>query len=294
MTEPIAFQLSDSRYPDRLRMLTNPPPSLWLKGRWDDTKVSVGIVGARACTKESELLAKSLAKDLAQLDIAVVSGGAMGIDTAAHEGALEGGGRTCAVLGTGIDVIYPLRNKNLFERIVSKDGCLLSCFSPKAPFEKWHFPARNHLIAALCDVVVLIQAPLLSGSRYTATAAKRLGKPVVVFAGQPEVFDLLSQGALSVCKSADVIRIVAQQTQRTDLLQYETDKPPVETNPASDLCLSTEAKIMLQHITKSPSDMGELSAQTNISVATAASALIELELSGLCMRLPGQRYVALW
>ena len=132
----------------------------------------------------------------------MVSGGALGVDGAAHEGALDGGGRTIVVLGTGIDVLYPVRHASLFARVLEHRGALISQFPVGSEPSTWSFPKRNRLIAALCDTCVVVAAGAGSGSLYTASDARELGRRVIVLVGTAGC-DLLAREGAEVARSTE-------------------------------------------------------------------------------------------
>ncbi len=169
------------------------PPELRTRGHWPPPPgPRVAIVGSRRPSPYGEAVAERLASDLALTGAVVVSGLALGIDAAAHEGALRAGGCTVAVLGTGVDVIYPRANSGLAERILASGGALVSRFADGTPPRRPHFPLRNGVIAALSDVVVVVEAAAGSGALITAEAALALGKDVMAVPGS--VFSPLSVG----------------------------------------------------------------------------------------------------
>lgn len=165
------------------------------------------LVGSRAASRAAESLAERLGQAAAEAGALVVSGGALGVDAAAHRGALRcrHDRATCAVLGTGVDIAYPRRHAGLFREIAAT-GCLLSMFPPGTQAKSWHFPRRNHLMAALADAVVVIEAQADSGSLITALAARRLGRRVLAFRGSPGTDRLLSSGAQLVRSIEEVLR----------------------------------------------------------------------------------------
>ena len=188
---------SDPEYPDSLRRLAAPPAALYMQGRFADMAGSphVAIVGSRKVTELGYRSACELARQLAEAGVCVVSGGAQGVDTAAHTGAAEGGGNTIMVLGCGLD--YPYNAKNAGLRLMIKNrGALMSEYPPGSPPLGWHFPHRNRLIAALSHAVVVGQAGLQSGALITAGLALEQGLPVYVL-DQPESMPL-SAGSLQV------------------------------------------------------------------------------------------------
>ncbi|MGE5179335.1 MAG: DNA-processing protein DprA, partial [Bacteroidota bacterium] len=164
-------------YPARLRDLANPPDPLFVRGAWDHEGPVVAIVGARSALGDGLEMARRLAADLAREGAAVVSGLARGIDAAAHEGALEAGGRTGAVIGTPLDLVYPPAHRELQGRVARSLG-LMSELPPGAHPTRSTFVSRNRMLAAIADLVVLVQGDLESGALRTVEAAERLGRPV--------------------------------------------------------------------------------------------------------------------
>ncbi len=300
MTLIVPLHPNHFSYPRKLQSLLK-PPNLWMKGRWDDTSLCVAIVGARAATRSNQQWAYRLAATLSQANICVLSGGAFGIDTAAHEGALSTNGRTCAVLGTSLERPYPIKNKHLFQAILTSNGCLMSQFSARSRVRKGNFPARNSLIAALSDAVVLIQSPSTSGSRYTSNAAQKFGVPIVTIDGHDDTQDLVSSGAFVINKPEQLLSLLD-----TELKKFSTEKKfsvpssecienHKETSESQSYgildSLSSQEKTLLQVLDDIPKDLGYLCIRTGFSVSECASLLIPLELEGWCHRMPGERYV---
>lgn len=176
--------VGDSAYPAGLTDLVDPPVVVFSRGRDLRTSPasSVAIVGARAASPTGRDIAAGLARDVAAAGVAIISGAARGIDAAAHEGALDGRGRTLAVLGSGIDVAYPPGSRSLLARI-ARSGTLVSEYPPGVPAEPFRFPARNRLIAALGRGVVIVEGELGSGSMITAEHALDLGREVMAVPG---------------------------------------------------------------------------------------------------------------
>jgi len=177
------IHLGDSLYPQLLSQICDPPPCLWTRGdRSALASIAVAVIGARAASHEGLIAAGEIACDLARAGIVVVSGMARGIDSAAHAGALDGGGKTIAVLGTGIDRVYPAENDLLAERIAA-NGLLLTEFPPGTHPEDWHFPRRNRIISGLSKAVVVVEAKEKSGSLITARLAADQGRDVMAVPG---------------------------------------------------------------------------------------------------------------
>ena len=179
--EPVGW--CDSRYPRQLLTLDDRPPVVWLKGDAGAlARPSVAIVGSRAASPYAVAVAERLASELSACGIVVVSGCARGVDAAAHRGALDGAGATIAVLGSGVDVIYPVEHRELAGSIV-RAGALMSEFPPGAPPLRHHFPRRNRLISGLARGVVVVEAGARSGSLITARCAAEQGREVMAVPG---------------------------------------------------------------------------------------------------------------
>jgi len=207
----------------------------------------------------------------------VVSGGAVGIDAAAHVGALDAGGQTVVVLGTGLDAPYPSRHRPLFERIVAGGGALVSSFQPGVPLRRWHFPRRNRVLAGLADAVVIVEASPSSGSLYTAQAAREYGRVLCACPGTAGTEALLSQGVALVESAADVFAALAGRPRRV-----EPDAPLVGSDEALALAALDYAR---------PRDAGSVAVLAGVAQNRAARALCALELEGLALSVPGGRYV---
>ncbi len=183
-TAPRLVNASSDEFPVQLRDVTGMPSALWLRGRIDaGDALAVALVGARRATAYGLEQAERLAGDLARRGVTIVSGLARGIDTAAHRGALRAGGRTIAVLGTGVDVIYPPENRHLAGEIMER-GALVSEFAPGTRGLPYHFPQRNRVIAGLSLVVVVVEAAEKSGALITAGWAADLGREVMAVPGR--------------------------------------------------------------------------------------------------------------
>lgn len=170
----------DARYPRNLLAIFNKPPMVFVRGTWDELRdgVAVAVVGTRKPTPDGMKRAQLASRKLARAGITVLSGLAAGIDTAAHTAALDAGGRTAAVLGTGIDVIYPAENRDLAARIVESGGALLSQFFPDQPPTRWSFPARNVVMSGLSVATLVIEAGETSGAKNQARNALEHGRAV--------------------------------------------------------------------------------------------------------------------
>jgi DNA processing protein len=267
-------------YPDRLLELGRPPAELWVAG---DVPAAgqpiVAIVGARAASAASCRRAGALAAALGRQGVAIVSGGAFGIDAAAHQGALEAGAATFAVLGCGVDVVYPDRHVQLFAAI-SAQGGLLSEYPPGFTARAGQFPARNRIIAALADLVIVIEAGWRSGALSTVAEARRLRRPVMATAGSPGTDRLLgrrSGGAL-----------VHEEAGADSVRALLAGRPA----PARQLDLPVTASFaaVLAQLAGAPDSAEGLALKLRLSQAEVMTQLGLAEIEGWIRRAPGGIY----
>ena len=263
-------------YPEAVLHLADPPVCLFVRGRrlipWP---VAVTIVGARRCTPYGREVAEALGEGLASAGIAVVSGAALGIDAAAHRGALRAGGPTAAVLGSGIDVAYPASNEGLLGSIAAS-GVVLSEYPPGVRARQHHFPARNRICAALGRAVVVVVGALGSGSLITVDHAEPLGREVLAVPGpvtgpMSEVpNDLIREGAKLVRDADDVLEAigVGERTAET------SGNVSVDHLPAKE-------RSVLERLSATPAPLDAVAAVTGLSSSEALTLLSGLELRGL-------------
>lgn len=202
-------------YPPLLREIPDPPLQIYLKGEIPDyQKKAVAIVGTRKATGYGLKAARELARDLAGQDVIIVSGLALGIDAEAHKGALDANGKTLAVLGSGINQIYPATNQSLAKKIIEQGGALISEFEPDRPPEKWTFPQRNRIVAGLCQMTIVVEAPERSGALITAYLALEYNREVGAIPGEITSVnsrgtnELIKKGAALVRNADDVLEIL--------------------------------------------------------------------------------------
>jgi len=274
------LDLADPAFPARLREARDRsgslPDHLEVRGEVPEREVAIAIVGARAALVEDLALAHRLARAVAELGGVVVSGGAIGVDSAAHHGALEAGGPTVVVLGTGVDVDYPVRNAALFAE-VARTGAVVSSFPRGSLPRPGHFVRRNATIAALVDAVVVIGARAASGSMHTAVAAHRLGRVVAAAPGSSGGDRLLAAGAVVVASVDDLRALIAG-----------TPRRPTAAAPDA----GTDAARVLDALSRGePRDPEAVAARTGLPIRAAIRALTDLELRGLAVLAPGQTYL---
>lgn len=176
--------IENNNYPEKLKNIYNPPKGLYVKG---DIKLlnkpSVAIIGSRNCSKYGEIVAKEFANELARMKITIISGMARGIDTFAHIGSIIGNGKTIAVLGSGLNKIYPKENEKLYYKILEKGGLIVSEYEPNEEPLPEHFPARNRIISGLCDKLIVVEAGKRSGTSITVNFALEQGKEIYAVPG---------------------------------------------------------------------------------------------------------------
>lgn len=207
----------DRAYPPMLKEIFDPPPVLFVRGKLKPYQYGVAVVGSRQATAYGRTAAERLSAELAQCGVAVISGLARGIDTAAHRGALNVQGYTVAVLGCGVDVVYPRENKKIMDEIM-EDGVVVSEFPLGTSPEPWHFPSRNRIISGLAHVIVVVEAAEKSGSLITVDLALDLGKEVMAVPGSiysktsRGTLKLLKQGAKMVTEVEDILEEIGAES----------------------------------------------------------------------------------
>jgi DNA processing protein len=283
--------LTDPLYPSLLAHIPDPPPFLYYRGRpsREDAR-SLAMVGSRLCSPYGVKITERLAWSLAKYPLTVVSGLARGIDSAAHRGALLAQGRTVAVLGSGLDVIYPSENKELFEEIV-ETGLVCSEYPPGTLPEKQHFPARNRIISGLALGTVIVEASQHSGSLITARLALEQGREVFAVPGSVESFKssgthrLIKQGAKLVEHAGDILEEFPFLSPEGSLTSKEAvDRPP---EPA----LPEEQKKVWKALSHDPLHVDHISRETRVAAGPLLSLLLEMELKGVVKQLPGKLFV---
>lgn len=269
--------IDDPGYPSRLRALPDAPERLWVRGEVAEAGSVVAIVGARAARHDDVQRAREIARDVAADGTLIVSGGALGVDAAGHRGALDASGTTVAVLGCGLDVIYPEQHRDLFDSIVRAGGSVVSQFEPTAPPLPWHFVHRNRTIAAMADAVLVIAASRRSGSLHTARAARALGRLVAAVPGTAGCEALIASGAAPVRDAEELVRALDGR------LVVEPVVLPDAESPAG--------RVLRALYPDRGRDADEIAVVTDLDVREVNRALTCLELDGLAILLPGRNYL---
>jgi DNA processing protein len=274
--------LGDPDYPPQLLATADPPLLLWLQGRRELLATpSLAVVGSRNPTAQGGDNARAFAEALARAGYTIVSGLALGVDAAAHEGAIDAGGATIAIVGTGLDQVYPRRNAGLAARLLAAGGLILSEYSLGTPVLPANFPRRNRLIAGLSQGCLVVEAAVQSGSLITARLAVEAGREVFAIPGSihsPQArgcHALIRQGAKLVESAQDVLEELSGVTPAT--------APEITETPH-------EQQALLDAMGFDPVSLDALMARSGWAAAELSAALLELELDGEVARLAGQLF----
>lgn len=280
--------LEDDDYPPLLRVVGQAPYVLFYRGRPQVLQqLCLAIVGSRKASVYGKKVARELARELGAAQVVVVSGLARGIDSEAHQGALDGRGSTVAVLGSGIDVVYPPENRKLYD-MIQEQGAIVSEFPPGTHPEASNFPRRNRIISGLCRGVVVVEARQKSGALITADFALEQGRDVFAVPGPVSsensrgTNNLIKQGANLVSSVEDILE------------EYMLSLPGscVQVQPEL-LMLDIYEEEILKYISYEATHINEIVTVSKINIGLASTLLLKLELYGLIKCLPGNYYVRL-
>lgn len=274
--------LADADYPPALLQVHQPPPMLYLLGQREHLQSPMlAMVGSRKASKQGLLNAESFGQQLAQAGWTIVSGLAHGIDAAAHQGALQAGCPTIAVIGTGADRVYPAQNRALAHRI-AEHGLIMSEFALGSPPQAWHFPQRNRIISGLSRGCLVVEADLQSGSLITARLAMEQGREVFAIPGS--IHNNLSKGCHRLIKDG------AQLVDSIDDILHALPLASPTPSPSAPQASAPAEPDFLQWLDDSPRHPEELSARAGLTPEQGYAILLELELAGWVASLPGGLY----
>lgn len=322
---------ADRQYPSRLRNIYDPPMVLYFTGilpQWENMPL-IGVVGTRKATTYGLTTAKRFGNQICACGALVVSGGAAGIDTMALEGALEAGGPVVGVLGSGVDVVYPVSNRRLFGQITA-NGCLISEYPPEEQALGWHFPQRNRIITGICNGLLVVEAPEKSGALNSARHALEQGRDVFVVPGNVDVEACSGSNALledaipalsgwhvvreyeaqypgKVCrrelpKAAEYTQAKVAQQQahpaKTASQKEAADKKPIDKEEKSTYsvvnnrvsALTEQEQLVFAQIGAESVTVDDLVGRTELPPATVKSVLTKLTIKGVVRNLPGGRF----
>jgi len=284
---------NDEQYPELLRQIYDPPLVLYVKGELTaKDKNAVAMVGSRQTTHYGIEVARKLAYQLGYIGVTVVSGGARGIDTACHQGALMAKGRTVAVLGTGINIVFPSENAELFERIAA-NGAIITQFPFNRTADKQTFPIRNRIVAGMSLGAVVVEANLTSGALITANFATEYGRQVFAVPGRIDsprskgCHELIKKGA-KLCESAEDI------VSEFEYLFPATNRPPApnETGSLPALTLSENEQKIIDCLSPGQElTIDEVIRNSGLPASAVSATLLGLEMKRIIKQLPGKCFV---
>lgn len=274
----------DSNYPKNLINIQNPPILLYYIGELlPQDECSISVVGSRNCTEYGILATEKIVTDLAKNNITIISGMAKGIDTAAHLTSLNNNCRTIAVLGCGVNVIYPKYNEHLYHKII-KNGAVISEFLPNTKPYSWNFPTRNRIISGISMGTLVVEADIKSGTMTTANWASDQGKNVYSVPGN--IFSIQSKGTNKlISEGAKIV------TSSTDILEDLHDIIKIELTSFVEPMLSHDEKVVFDIINSSPISIYEISFKSCLPIAKLNSIITILELNGYIKKLAGDNFI---
>lgn len=290
---PCFWTPADAEYPRLLLEISDPPPLLYYRGQVDfqeneGIKSAIAIVGTRSPSEYGRRWTRKISTALVQAGFTVVSGLAEGVDTEAHQACLSAGGRTVAVLGTGVNVVYPWSNRNLTKDVL-KQGLLLSEHPAGTPPDRSNFPKRNRIIAGLCRATLVLEAPSKSGALITARLANEYNRDVYALPGSLDnprslgCLKLLNQGAHVILGVNHLLEMLSGMP-RLDIVQsvLPLTEPPID--------LAPDLQKVLQVVSSEPISFDLIVEQVSLATGEVLGALAQLELLGLVAQLPGMQY----
>lgn len=290
----------DAQYPPLLRQIAHPPHLLYVYGETDLTdRFPVAVVGTRRASAYGLTHTREIAAELAQTGVCVVSGLALGIDAAAHTGALDGGGRTVAVLGIALDKPYPQENEPLMRRILESGGSVVSEYAPGTPPSRYSFLQRNRIIAGMCLGTLVTEGPRRSGALNTATRTLENGREVFALPGNvdspgaqlPNM--LISEGARLVTGAADILSALVIEPKDAPKAAQAAVAPmeaPAEKKPHIPGGLDETQRAICAALLAGAADFDALCAVSGLESDELGALLIEMEMDGLVTPLAGTRY----
>jgi DNA processing protein len=282
--------LSDTDYPPLLLQIPDPPPFLYVFGRLNGSFKNIAVVGSRNATDYGISTTRRLCKDLALLKMTIVSGMAIGIDSAAHQGALMGNGNTIAVLGSGLEFVYPAENRKLFH-VIAENGAVISEFPLLTEPEPHNFPIRNRIISGISLGTVVVEATKRSGSLITARLSAEQNREVFAIPGSIHSFKstgthaLIKQGAKLVEHAQDIM----------EELSYIIEAPHEKDKTGNEIMerisqLSSEESLVFEVIDAYPVHIDDLARKLSMEPGKLSSVLLQLELKGIVYQSPGKLF----
>lgn len=274
--------IEDSRYPEPLRKIKNPPKQLYTEGNIELLKTNIiSIIGSRSCSENGKKLTTKFAKDLVYQGLTIASGMAVGIDTIAHQTTLTQNGKTIAILGNGLENIFPKENTQLYRQIIQKNGLIITEYPPKEKAKSQNFLARNRIVSGIALGILVVEATYRSGTSVTAKLASKQDKKI--FALPHEINDkhgvgtnrLIQNGAQIVTKVEDIMK-------EFPFLPYKEPEKEQKIQPQKQrkICDNSKYNEIYQFITQEPISLNEIYRKSNQTVGKINNILLMLELEG--------------
>lgn len=297
-------------YPEMLRHLSYPPILLYCRGKFINLneRLCISVVGTRRITDYGKNCTRNISKELAENGVVIVSGMASGVDSAAHYAAIEAGMPTVAVIGTGVNLVYPKTNAHLMKEII-KTGMVISEYPLNTEADKFHFPERNRIISALSVATLVIEADIRSGSLITANLSNELGRDVYAVPGS--IYSVYSKGTNSLIRDGAYLTTCAEdllsnyRLKYSDLLIKGINHKDEHNNNEENIIINEEKNIDIEELIKNTSDIeekiltllendsysiDEIHQKTDIPVSTLNQKLLLMEISDKIIKLPGNNY----
>ena len=287
----------DDLYPENLKNISDPPVLIYAKGRFPDLKniPVVGIVGSRRPSNYGMKMAEKIAEDLGNRGFVVISGMARGIDTGAHRGAVKAEALTIAVLGCGVDVLYPPEN-GVIKDLIEQNGAVISEFAPGTSPMPTHFPVRNRIVSGISNAILVVEGKASSGSTITANLAKDQGREVFCLPGNVDnplssaSHKLIRDGARLVTSADDIIADLGYMLVEQSKDSYMEDNQE-RMNLVFGKLTADQRKIAEVLDANTPMHIDEICFKSGVEIAVANQCLFMLELSGTVKQLPGKQYI---
>jgi len=286
-------------YPSRLKNIPNAPLGLFVQGALPDENVpAASIIGTRKNSDYGAQAARSITKSLAGMGIGIISGLAAGIDTLAHEAALDADGYTAAVLGCSLDVCYPAENRRLMQKILDKGGALFSEYLPQTRPVRWNFPVRNRIVAGLSDCVIVVETTIKSGTNHTVNHALAQGREVFavpgsIFSKSNGTNEMIKEGAQPLTSPHDALLYLYRKRHFSAFFDAAKMPPKGIDEKIMNKTLAKNEMIVYSCINHEPITADLIMQKSGMEIAKVLQALTMLELDGLIMKMPGQRYALL-
>lgn len=285
------LKFEDPEFPEQLKNIPSPPKKIYIEGNFlSSDKISIAIVGTRKPSHYGKEIARRLSYDLAKLGVTIISGLAVGVDSEAHLGALDAGGRTIAVLGSGLDIIYPGENEGLFKRITANCAAVSELDYGTAP-ANWTFPRRNRIISGLSLGTIVVEGDYKSGAMITAKFALDQGREVFAIPGCIDSQNsrgphwLIKQGAKLVENIDDILEEIY------GISQYELFKKEKKDENKNEIPMSDDELSLYSEFSCFPIHIDELLVKTKMEYSKTISVISTMEMKGIIEQLPGKMFV---